>query len=96
MPEFVVRRVRDETTEAHRQREEALSDGGVPDVGLDEFRPVWLYEEDDTVDGAFEGHRAYQQRDHYDVGEDCEEVGRLATTARASDEHTEDAQPGEE
>ena len=93
MLELVMRREHDYGSEAHRQREEALRHRVVPDQGIPESVPVGSDEVEDAVDGAWEGHRAYQQPDHHDVREDRQEVGRLARGLDPANDYQEDGNP---
>jgi len=76
--EAIVRRVHDHRAEAHPQREEGLSDGGVPHRWFEDLLPGRLEEEHDAVYCTVQRHRPDQQADHDDVGEKGEEVGCLA------------------
>lgn len=63
MLEGIVRGVRDNAAEAYGEREEALRHSGVPDGGIQEFRPDRSDEVVNPVDRTVQRHRANQQGD---------------------------------
>lgn len=95
MLKVVVRGITDDRAEAHRQREEALRDSGVPDGRLPESIPFRRNEEEDAVYRTVKGNGADQQGRHYHVREYREEVGSLTRALHAAAQHPEDAGPTE-
>lgn len=96
MPEIVVRWIGDEATEADGQREEALSDGGVPDLGLKELAPVGFDEEKDAIHGALKRQSPGQQGYHDHVREEGKKVGRFAGTLHAPCQYPKYTKPGQQ
>jgi len=76
--EAVVRGIHDHRAEAHAEREERLSDGGVPHGWFEDLLPSRLEEKHDAVYCTVQRHRPDQKTDHDDVGEKGEKVGCLA------------------
>lgn len=87
--ELVVRGEGNNGPKTHGQREEALRDRGIPDLGLPEPMPGGCHEVQDAIWGTLERHSSHQQANHDDVGEEGEKVGRLAGTLHTAHDHTE-------
>lgn len=58
--EIVIGRVSKDRAEANGKGEEALGDGGVPNIRLPQFVPIGRNEKKDSVHCPFEGHRSDQ------------------------------------
>lgn len=57
---IVVGRVSKDGAEANGKGEEALGDGGIPNIRLPQFVPIGCNEEKNSVHCSFEGHRSDQ------------------------------------
>lgn len=79
----------DDGATAHGQREETLDDSLLPDDGVQQLAPLGPQKEDDAVDGALQGDGSAQQGKEHDVGEQGQEIGRLAGTLHAAHYHQE-------
>lgn len=96
MVEAIVRGEHDDRPGADGQREEALHHRLLPDRGVQQLAPLRLQEEDDAVLGALQRHGSDEQHEEHHVGEQGQEVGRLAGALHAAHDHQEDDHPGDE
>lgn len=95
MIEPIVGGEHDDGATADGQREEALDDSLLPDDGVQQFAPLGLQEEDDAVDSALQGDGSTQQGEEHYVGEQGQEIGRLAGALNAPHYHQEYDDPGD-
>jgi len=93
MLEAIIRRVHGHRAEAHPQREERLSDGGIPDRWFEDLLPSRLEEERDAVYCTVQRHCPDQKTDHDDIGEKSEKVGRLASALHSLADYHVDEYP---
>lgn len=96
MSKIVIRRVGEDGTKADRQREEALSDGSVPDGWLPQLVPFGGDEEEDAVRSTLESHRPYQQRDHDDIRKYRKEIRCFPRALHSAIKHSEYRGPAQE
>lgn len=94
--ESIVRGEHDNGSGAHGQREEALHNGLLPNGGVQEFTPLWLQKEQNAIACSLQGNGTDQQDEEHHVGEQGQEVGRLAGTLHPSHDHQKDDHPGDE
>lgn len=69
VPEVIVRRVRDDCAKANREGEEALRNGGIPNVGIQQLAPIWCDEKKNAIDCTLECDGPAEKRDEHNVGE---------------------------
>lgn len=85
MAKSIVGRVHDNVAKANGQREEHLGDSCIPHLGLEQFVPLRLQEVEDTISGSRQSQGTHQQYEHNDIGEQRQEVGRLAGALDAAE-----------
>lgn len=79
---------------SRRWREQQSARGPHTYLGVEQAREVGPHEEDDAVHGAGQRDAPHEQHEEDDVGEEREEVGRLARGAHAAARDGPDGQPG--
>lgn len=94
--ELVEGRVHDDVAKADGQRVEALCDGGIPHLRVQNLAPLWLDEVQNAIGRSWQCYCPHQQDTHDDIREESQKVRGLAGALHAASYDEEDTYPGEE
>lgn len=93
--ELVEGRVHDDVAKADRQRVEALCDGCIPHLGIQNLSPLRLDEVQNAISRSRQCYCPHQQDTHDDIRKESQKVRGLAGTLHAASYDEEDTYPGE-
>lgn len=94
--ELVVRGEHHNGPEANGQREEALSNGIVPDTRYQEHLPIGSNQIENTIPRTVQSQSSQEQTNHYDIRKKSQEVSCSPGTLHTTNNHHEYRQPAEQ